>query len=121
MIIKKVLILEEDIFLVKVIQKSFQKKGHDAVTILNQSKTASVATAVNPDVILFNLVSPQKNGFAIISDLKKNINTQHIPIVITSHLSSNRDINRAKKIGVSKYFIKSDVCLDEVIEYIESL
>lgn len=121
MIVKKILIIEEDIFLIKVIQKSFQKRGYEASTILDQSKTASIATAVNPDAILFNLISPQKKGFEIISDLKKSLKTKHIPIVIISHLSSNRDINKAKKIGVTKYFIKSDISLDAVIKYIESL
>lgn len=118
---KKVLIIEDDIFLMKVMQKKFEKNGHNTRVLSDGVQALTVTKEFKPDVILVDLIMPIKDGFSAINDLKADPETQNIPIVVTSNLSSDEDIKRTIKLGAMKYFIKSNSDLSEVIEYISSL
>lgn len=118
---KKVLILEDDQFLVRVMQKKFEKSGHEVKILLDGTEAVSTAEAFQPDVILADLIMPETNGFQAIAALKDNPKTKDIPVVVTSNLSTEDDIKEAKKLGVAHYFIKSNVDLNSVIEFISDL
>lgn len=118
---KKVLILEDDIFLVKVMQKKFEKNGNEVMFLLDGVKAVETAKNFQPDVILADLIMPEKDGFIAIKELKSDEQTKTIPIIVTSNLSSDEDVKRAKRLGVERYFIKSNSGLAEVIEYIATL
>lgn len=118
---KKVLILEDDLFLVKVMQKKFEKSGHVVTILLDGLKAVETAKSFEPDVVLVDLIMPEKDGFAAINDLKNDPATATIPVVVASNLSSEEDINKAQKLGIKKYFVKSNVDLSGVISYIDSL
>ncbi len=118
---KKVLILEDDLFLVKVMQKKFEKSGHVVTILLDGLKAVEAAKSFKPDVILIDLIMPEKDGFTAIEELKSDPETTNIPVVVASNLSSEDDINKAKNLGILKYFIKSNVDLSGVISYIDSL
>ena len=58
----------------------------------------------NPDLIIMDLILPEKDGFSVIEELKKdNINAK---IIIVSALSSDAFIQKAMSLGVSYYMIK---------------
>ncbi|MBP7842655.1 response regulator [Candidatus Woesebacteria bacterium] len=119
--IKKVLILEDDLFLVKVIQKKFEKSGHIVSILLDGLKAVETAKSFKPDIILIDLIMPEKDGFTAISELKGDPETANIPIIVASNLSFEEDINKARNLGIIKYFVKSNVDLSGVISYIDSL
>ena len=118
---KKILILEDDAFLVKVMQKKFEKEGHEVTILLDGVKAVETAQLLKPDIILADLIMPEKDGFTAIGELKADPTTKKIPIIITSNLSSDEDVKKGKELGASKYFIKSNVSLNKIIEYIGSL
>lgn len=119
--VKRLLIIEDDLFLVKVMQKKFEKKGYTVNILLDGLKTVETAISFKPDIVLVDLIMPETDGFTAISELKNNPETANIPIIVASNLGSEEDINNAKKLGISKYFVKNNVDLNGVISYIDSL
>jgi len=119
--IKKVLIIEDDVFLVKVMQQRFEKSGFETSILTDGSKAVETAKTFRPFAILVDLIMPEVDGFTSIENLKANEETKDIPIIVTSNLSTDDDIVKAKRLGVNHYFIKSNTDLSKIVDYIEKL
>ncbi|GIK84339.1 MAG: hypothetical protein BroJett025_09610 [Patescibacteria group bacterium] len=118
---KRVLILEDDLFLIKVMQKKFEKSGHTVKILTDGTRAVETAKEFEPNVVLVDLIMPETDGFIAIEKLKQDPMTTTIPLVVASNLSTDEDIAKTKELGVIKYFVKSNVDLNEVISYIDNL
>jgi CheY-like chemotaxis protein len=59
-----------------------------------------------PDLIVTDLRMPLMSGFEVINEVKQNMETRTIPVVVLSTSGNEEDINKAKKLGASGYYIK---------------
>ena len=59
-----------------------------------------------PDVILLDWVMPKMNGLRVLSELKYNRKTSHIPVFMLTAKTVIRDIDRAFDIGADDYITK---------------
>ena len=60
---------------------------------------------------------PKKDGFEVLEDLKKaGVKTK---ILVTSNLSQEEDIKKAKSLGASDFFIKSDTSIIEIVKIVQ--
>jgi DNA-binding response OmpR family regulator len=67
-----------------------------------------------PDLILLDIILPQKNGFDVLEEM--NSEKIDIPVIIISNSGQPVEIDRAKKLGVRDYLIKADFSPSEVID-----
>lgn len=112
---KKILIVEDDKFLVNAYQAKFSKienikinVAYDGVEALKSIKTDK------PDVIILDLVLPNMDGFEVMKILKEQ--KINIPIMVASNLGSKNDIERAMELNASTYFVKSDTSIKEITD-----
>ena len=117
----KVLIAEDDKFLLMAYAAKMKKAGFDAVLANNGAEAVQKAVSENPDIILLDLVMPEKDGFEALADLKKDAKTKKIPVIILSNLGQEEDIEKGKKLGAADYLIKSDISIKGVVEKINSI
>lgn len=60
---------------------------------------------------------PNVSGFDVLEKMNKDKNKT--PVIITSNLGQDEDLKRAEKYGAIKYFIKSDISIIEIINFIK--
>lgn len=60
---KKVLIVEDDQFLVNIYQTKLTKEGYQIETALDGEEGLEKVGKFNPDIILLDLILPKMNGF----------------------------------------------------------
>lgn len=71
----------------------------DALEMLEKGK-------VKPDFIFLDLNMPQMNGRECLKELKKNISSLHIPVIIFSTSSDPKDITETKDLGAVEFITK---------------
>jgi len=59
-----------------------------------------------PDAILLELNLPKKSGTETLAEIKSDRRLQHIPVIIFSTSTSNRDIENAFRLGASTFIRK---------------
>jgi len=115
--IKKVLIGEDEKPLAKALQLKLKKFGIEATVAFNGKDVLSVVEKDKFDLILLDLVMPEKDGFTVLSELKEKGN--QIPIIVSSNLGQEMDIKRTKELGAKDYIIKSDTPIIKIVERIK--
>lgn len=113
---KRILLIEDDKFLVKIYSNKLTLSGFDVEIAINADEGLRKVMNRRPDAILLDLILPGKDGFEFLSDLSKiKENTPRIPVVILSNLGQDIDRERTKELGASDYLIKSNVSLEDIV------
>lgn len=112
----KVLVVEDDFFLIKVFQTKLANEGFEVEIAADGILAFDVLKRFSPDLILLDLVMPRKDGFEVLEDLSKDKKLVKIPVIVLTNLGQESDVDRVKKYGVKDYLVKSDISIDKVVE-----
>ncbi|HWA32124.1 MAG TPA: response regulator [Candidatus Paceibacterota bacterium] len=121
---KMVLIIEDDNFLLGLEAKKLKKEGYDISTAVNSEEAFRlIDSRVKIDLILLALMLPDVDGFTILEKVRKNGSKEiaDVPVIIFSNLSEEKDIERAKSLGISEFMVKSNFTLDELAAKVKEL
>lgn len=118
---KKVLVVEDDKFLIKAYSAKLKKEGFDTILASNGEDALRIAGEEKPDIILLDLIIPKKDGFDVLYDLKQNSKLKEIPVIVLSNLGQPEDIERAKKIGANDYLVKSNISMKDMVDKIKEV
>lgn len=111
---KKVLIVEDEIPLLKILESKIKKLGFKVTTCTSGNEVLPKIKKEKPDLLLLDIVLPGESGFEVLEELKiKEKNP--IPVIILSNLEQEKDIKMGKKFGVKDYIIKSQISLRDLM------
>lgn len=112
----KVLIVDDDKFLLNMYSMKFAKAGMDITVISDPSEAYDkIKGGLSPDVLLVDIVMPVMDGLELLTKIKKENLLPKTIFIILSNQGQQEDIDKAKKIGVHGYIIKATTIPSEVI------
>lgn len=114
----KILIVEDDNFLVKAYQIKFGREGFDVFIAMDGDEGLTMAKKEKPTLIILDLMLPKMNGFEFLKKIKSDEGLKNIPVVALSNLGQKSDQEKAISLGAAEYFIKTEHTLEEIIEKI---
>lgn len=84
---KKILVVEDQADLLEIMRLHFKEEGFATATATDGVEAVRKARSMGPDLILLDVMLPELDGFAVCELLRKDPNTQRIPILMVSGLS----------------------------------
>lgn len=118
---RKLLVVEDDLFLNKVYQEKLTREGYEVKTAEDGEAVDAILKKFTPDLIILDLVMPNKDGFAVLKELKAKSTTKNIPILVTTNLGEAENRDMCLKMGATDYFVKADTSLARLTEKIGKL
>lgn len=118
---KKILLIEDDKFLRKVIVHKLITEGYEVVQAIDGEKGIVAAKEEKPDLILLDLVLPEIDGFEVLAILKKDKETFNIPVIVLSNLGEKENVEKGLKMGATDYLIKARLEPSEIAERVERI
>ena len=100
---KKVLIIEDDLNIAELERDYLQLNGYHAEIVQDGLAGLQMALSGQFDIIVVDLMLPQKSGFEIICEIRKNL---EIPVIVVSAKSEDIDKIRGLDIGADDYLTK---------------
>ena len=116
---KKILIIEDDTFLVKMYLERLQDEGYQVAVASNGEEGLQKARNERPDLVLLDMILPKMNGFDFLKEFKAEASLKDIPVLILSNLSQDQDIKLGRELGAVDYLVKTQNPLSGVIAKIE--
>jgi CheY-like chemotaxis protein len=103
----------------KIVNKiSTVKNGKDAIDFL--TRKGNFATANTPDLILLDINLPMKNGHEVLKFIKDSDILKHIPVIMFTTSSSEKDIIEAYK-NYASCFITKPVEVNEFMHAVAKI
>jgi len=116
---KKVLVAEDDKFISRAFTDCLRRAGFEVSVAFDGIEATEKINTELPDLVLLDLILPQKNGFEVLGDAKTNDKVKNIPIVIISNLDQDSDIQKSKQLGAVDYLVKSNLTLEKLVAKIK--
>ena len=102
--LKLVLVEDNDelrIFLKKALSKDYAcyeaSNGDEALQLINK---------IIPDIVISDIIMPEKDGFELCKNIKDNTNTCHIPVILLSAKNMQQQIISGYDVGADVYVTK---------------
>ncbi len=114
----KILLVEDDEALAQMYLMRLEAEGFLAEHVSNGEDALSAAVKYRPDLILLDAMMPKISGFDVLDILRNTDETANIRIIMLTALSQDKDKERAEKLGVDDYLVKSQVVIADVIDRI---
>lgn len=114
----KIVLVEDDKFLRSVLERKLSENGFQVVSVINGNEALDKIVIERPDLILLDIILPQKSGFFILEKIKQDPQFKNIPVLVISNLSQAEDIEKAKNLGASEYLVKAKISLEDLVNKI---
>src|SRR5947208_2479184 len=96
---KKILLADDSITIQKVVELTFSDGDHEVVAVNNGSKAIQKLSEMRPDIILSDIIMPEKNGYEVCEFVKSHPEFRTIPVILLTGTFEPFDPDRADKAG----------------------
>jgi CheY-like chemotaxis protein len=103
---KKILLADDSITIQKVIELTFSDEDFDVVTVGNGRLAIEKVQEVRPDVVLCDIIMPEKDGYEVCDFVKKQPGLAHIPVLLLTGAFEPFDQERASRVGCDGFLAK---------------
>ena len=114
-----IVVVEDEAILARVVVEKLEHEGFNISLAMNGEDAVPLIRKVFPRLILLDIVLPEKDGFAVLQELKDDAQLASIPVIVLSNLGEDEDIKKALQLGARDYLVKTQHPLNEVIEKCE--
>jgi DNA-binding response OmpR family regulator len=114
----KVLYVEDEVFLAKIVSETLQGRGYEVILESDGGKAMDQFTKEKPDVCVLDIMLPNKDGFAIADEIREK--DVQVPIIFLSAKSQTSDVVNGFKTGANDY-IRKPFSIEELIVRIENV
>ncbi len=114
---KKILIIDDDKFLLSIYSMKFEKNGFEVKVASSGSEALTILhDGYKPNILLLDLIMPVMDGFSIYEAIKKENLAPGVVSIMLTNQGLSTDINRAKELGIQGYIIKATTIPAEVVQ-----
>jgi CheY-like chemotaxis protein len=113
---KKILIVEDEKILARLLEKKLNALGYEASIAWDGEEGLTKIKELKPDLILLDIIMPKLDGFELLEITSRDKKLNKIPVIIISNSGQPVEIERAKKLGVDDWLIKTEFDPQEVID-----
>lgn len=103
---KKILVVDDERQIVKLVEVNLRKAGYDVVCAYDGVEALEKVQTERPDMIVLDVMMPRMNGFDVLKKLQSNPETEQIPVIMLTAKAQDADIFAGWQSGVSSYLTK---------------
>jgi len=102
----RVLVADDDPTITSVVGATLQNHGLVCHLARDGGEALETAQSWSPNLIILDVMMPKLDGFEVLSRLKAESNTRHIPVVLLTARQQEADIVRGFALGADEYIVK---------------
>src|SRR6185436_18434519 len=103
---KKILLADDSITIQKVIELTFSDEDFEVVTVGNGRLAVEKVQDVRPDLVLCDIIMPEKDGYEVCDFIKKHPALSKTPVLLLTGAFEPFDQDRATRVGCDGFLAK---------------
>lgn len=103
---KKILVVDDEEHIVELIRYNLENNGYNIITAFDGDEAYTKAIEENPDLILLDIMLPILDGIEVCKKLKRNKESENIPIIMLTARTEETDKVLGLEIGADDYITK---------------
>ena len=114
----RIQIIDDNVSLTTLLAKTFAKFGYEPVVENNPLLAINTARHFMPDIILLDVMMPERDGGRVLADLRADLSLRYIPVILLTAIAREAQA-LASMDGIKSAIIAKPVQLTELVDEIE--
>lgn len=103
---KTILIIDDNNDIRENTSEILELAGYSTITADNGKKGVEAAGKHKPDLIICDIMMPELDGYGVLHLLRKNTETQYIPLIFLTAKAERSDLRKGMEMGADDYITK---------------
>lgn len=103
---ERILVVDDDLDLLALIEATLKREGFQVTRATRGAECVPSAHNSSPDLILLDLMLPDKNGFDVLAEIQRDAKTSAVPVIILSARDESENIVKGLELGADDYIVK---------------
>jgi two-component system response regulator VicR len=116
----RILVADDDQPILDVLAYNLRLEGFDVITAVNGDEAWQLARDACPDLVVLDVMMPERDGLDVLTSLKAHPRTKDIPVVLLTAKTTDADVWQGWRAGAD-YYITKPFVLDELLHFVELL
>src|SRR5205809_7896786 len=114
----KVLYVEDELFLGKIVKESLESRGFEVIMESDGGKATAAFKKAEPDICVLDVMLPNKDGFTIADEIREQ--NEDVPIIFLTAKTQTEDVVKGFTMGGNDY-IRKPFSMEELIVRIQNV
>ena len=102
----RVLLVEDEPNLLRLTSVMLERAGFQVLQAENGARGVEIALQEKPDIVITDLIMPEKNGFELCKELRKDELLSRVPIIVLTAMGDEYNKVTAFEAGADDYLTK---------------
>lgn len=102
----KLLLIEDELDLADNIKNILEVNDFIVTVAQDGAEGIKIAKEIIPDIIVSDILMPNKTGYDVLNELSADIKTSHIPFIFLTAKVENKDLRKGMELGADDYIFK---------------
>ncbi len=102
----KILVVDDEPHMLRIIELTLKRAGFDLLTARNGNDAIALAVRDLPDLIVMDVIMPERDGISALKELKATPATAKIPVIMLTTRGQNVTRAEAEGSGAALYLTK---------------
>lgn len=103
---KKILVIEDEVFIRENLIELLEIEGFEAVGAENGFVGVDLAKEYHPDLILCDVMMPELDGYGVLNALREDSLTAQIPFMFLTASADRSNLQKIREMGMNDYILK---------------
>lgn len=119
---KKILLVEDDEAILKVMGDRLNQEGYDVHKAKNGEEGLKKALDIKPDLIVLDVLMPIMDGMVMMEKLREDSWGASVPIILLTNVNPDDEIvNKVVQVKPAFYLVKNDLEVNELVEKVQDV
>jgi DNA-binding response OmpR family regulator len=114
---QKILVVDDDQECVEAIRVALQARGYEVEIARDGNQALQMTELVNPDLLILDMMMPQRSGFLVLENIRRN-RPDPLPVIMITANEGSRHKAYAEMLGVHDY-LRKPFSIDKLMESVE--
>jgi len=116
----RILAVDDDQKILRVIEGLLTPHGYEVILAHDGQEAITSMSNTKPDLVLLDIFMPKMDGYSTLGEIKKDVNTKEVPVVMVTAVGQELNKMLARQLGAAGYITKPFKS-PELLETINSL
>ncbi len=103
---KRILVVDDEIYIVHILEFTLTMEGYDVVTAADGDEALRKVEQDRPDLLVLDIMMPRMDGYEVCRRLREQEETSDLPVILLSAKGRPIDRETGMEVGANDYIVK---------------